>query len=126
MLHQSLEPIPVLASPSPVAQSVAFALPKTDCWEDQDRILLEGDNEIEMSWDITLHWKGEGIRIYEILDWSFLETMLPKKPKPTPPCPLPGCNDMSRVSPPKRGHVPWCTRKAQLLGRKKTFFQMFS
>ena len=27
-------------SPSPVAQSVAFALPKTDCWEDLDQIPL--------------------------------------------------------------------------------------
>ncbi len=37
-----------ILSPSPVAQSVTFALPKTDCWEDLDRIPLRGDNEIEM------------------------------------------------------------------------------
>ncbi len=36
-----------MVSPAPVAQSVAFALPKTDCWEDLDRI-PPGDNEIEM------------------------------------------------------------------------------
>ncbi len=28
----------VQSCPAPVAQSVAFALPKTDCWEDLDRI----------------------------------------------------------------------------------------
>ena len=33
--------------PSSVVQSVAFALPKTDCWEDLDRI-PPGDNEIKM------------------------------------------------------------------------------
>ncbi len=31
-----------VSSPSPVAQSVAFALPKTDCWEDLDRIPPRG------------------------------------------------------------------------------------
>ena len=36
-------------SPAPVVQSVALALPITDCWEDLDQIpLREGDNEIEM------------------------------------------------------------------------------
>ncbi len=32
----------VSKSPSPVAQLVAFALPKTDCWENLDRIPLRG------------------------------------------------------------------------------------
>ncbi len=38
-------------SSAPVAQSVAFTLPKTDCcWGDMDRIPLRsgGENEIEM------------------------------------------------------------------------------
>ncbi len=45
-------------SPAPVTQLIAFALPKTDCWEDLDRIPLrggEGDQD-EGSWDITLQW----------------------------------------------------------------------
>ncbi len=48
LLLQSLF-ILLLFSPSPVAQLVAFALPKTDCWEDLDQYpLREGDNKIEM------------------------------------------------------------------------------
>ncbi len=48
-------------SPAPVAQSVAFALPKTDCWEDLDRI-PPWDNEIEMKglWDTALQLVGDG------------------------------------------------------------------
>ena len=48
--------------PAPVAQSVAFALPKTDCWEDLDRIPPGGDNEIEMKglWDTALQLVGDG------------------------------------------------------------------
>ncbi len=34
----------------------------------------------EGSWDITLQWEGEGIRIHEISDRPSLETRLPKKP----------------------------------------------
>ena len=36
--------------PSPVVQSVAFALPKTDCWKDldSDRIPLRAGKEIKM------------------------------------------------------------------------------
>ncbi len=48
--------------PAPVAQLVAFALPKTDCWEDLDRIPQGGDNEIEMKglWDTALQLVGDG------------------------------------------------------------------
>ncbi len=62
-------------SPVPVAQSVALALPKTDCWEDLDRIpLRSGGDRDEGSWDITLR---------EISDRPSLETGLPKKPYQT-------------------------------------------
>ncbi len=37
----------MVVRPAPVAQPVAFALPKTDCCEDLDRIPLR-DNKIEM------------------------------------------------------------------------------
>ncbi len=35
-----LQAILPVVSPTPVAHSVAFTLPKTDCWEDLDRIPL--------------------------------------------------------------------------------------
>ncbi len=48
--------------PAPVAQSVAFALPKTDCWEDLDRIPPGGNNKIEMKGlgDTALQLVGDG------------------------------------------------------------------
>ncbi len=57
-------------SPAPVAQSVAFALPKTDCWEDLDRIPLRERDLIQVLTAVSF-WKCERYQL-SYRGWAML------------------------------------------------------